>query len=78
MAYKDLTSDENYPKTLIIRNEEGGMIWQVYHVEKKIEAERLSANATRNGFQGITLEDYQPDMEQTWKNWRETSKGIID
>jgi hypothetical protein len=76
--YKDISTTESYPKTLMIRNQEGGMIWQVYHVQTEVEAERLSTNATLNGFYGITLEDYQPEEEETWKDWRETAKGIIE
>ena len=76
--YTDNSTNNSYPKTLIIRNHEGGMIWQVYHVEKKIEAERLADNAFGNGFLAITIEDFKPDMEQTWGDWREVSRGIID
>ena len=65
------TSDNDYPKTLVIRNEHGGMIWQIYHVQKLSEAEKLSANATRNGFFGISLEDYMPEAKETFPNWRE-------
>lgn len=68
----DLTTDSNYPKTLVIRNNEGGMIWQLYHVQKESEAINLAANATRNRFDAITLEDYQPEYEETWPDWRET------
>jgi len=70
--------DSKYPKTLIIRNHSGGMIWQVYHVETESEARKLSANATSNGFQAITLEDHQPDVEETWPDWRGASEGIVD
>lgn len=73
--YKDISSNEKYPKTLIIRNHSDGLIWQVYHVQAKHEADRLAENATNNGFMAITLEDYQPDMEETWDNWRETEGG---
>lgn len=76
--YTDESTGAKYPKTLMIRNHEGGMIWQVYHVHSEVEADRLSSNAHRNGFLGSTLEDYQPDYEETWPDWRETSKGIID
>lgn len=72
------TTDNNYPKTLFIRNTKGGMVWQVYHVEALVEAERISANATRNGFESCTLEDHKPDEPQTWEDWRETAQGIID
>jgi hypothetical protein len=75
--YKDITTNTDYPKTLIIRNHEGGMIWQIYHVQKKSEAEKLSINATLNAFEAITLEDYQPDYEETWSDWRETCNPSI-
>jgi hypothetical protein len=70
--YTDISTNEIYPKTLVIRNHEGGMIWQIYHVEKESEATKLSNNATMNGFEAITLEDYQPENEETWSDWRET------
>ena len=75
--YKDITTNQDFPQTLIIRNHLGGMIWQVYHVEKESEAAKLSANATKNGFQAITLEDYKPELEQTWPDWREKCSPSI-
>ena len=71
------SNNENFPKTLIIRNHLGGAIWQVYHVQKLSEVEKLSFNATMNGFEAITLEDYQEDMEETWSDWRETCNPDI-
>lgn len=73
--YLDISTSGNYPKTLVIRNHEGGMIWQVYIVQKEKEANMLSANATRNGFQAITLEDFREDLEETFPDWRETEGG---
>lgn len=73
--YTDISTTDTYPKTLMIRNHEGGMIWQVYHVNKKHEADRLSRNAYGNGFVGSTLENYQPEYEETWPDWRETDGG---
>lgn len=67
-------SKGDYPKTLMIRNSPGGMIWQVYHVHNKAEADRLASNANRNGFYGSTLEDYQPNQEETWPDWRDTTE----
>ena len=69
--YKDISTKKEFPKTLIIRNSKGGMIWQVYHVQKECEVKKLSNNATRNGYEEITLEDYQPNHEETFPNWRE-------
>ena len=68
--YTDNSTGE-FPKTLMIRNHEGGMIWQVYHVRSLNEAERLSDNATKNAFEAITLEDYIPEYEETWPDWRD-------
>lgn len=48
------------------------MIWQVYHVQKQSEAEKISANAHRNGFDAITLVDHEPETKETWPDWRET------
>ena len=74
--YKDISSNQDYPKTLVIRNHEGGMIWQIYHVQALHEAKILADNATSNGFQAITLENYQPDLKETWSDWRQTEGGI--
>jgi hypothetical protein len=69
--YTDI-STTSFPKTLMIRNHEGGMIWQVYHVDNIDDVERLTSNAHLNGFYGSTLEDHQPEHEETWPDWRET------
>ena len=74
----DISTTETYPKTLVIRNTEGGLVWQIYHVQAQHEAERLSNNATINGFYGITLEDYDESAEETWPNWRENAPHIIN
>ena len=73
--YTDNSTNDKYPKTLVVRNSEGGMVWQIYHVEKEKEAEILARNATGNGFYAITLEDHQPELKQTWEDWRETEGG---
>jgi hypothetical protein len=73
--YTDISTTESFPKTLVIRNHTGGMIWQIYHVQKESEADKISANATRNGFEAITLEDYNPGHEETWPDWRDTPGG---
>lgn len=73
--YLDISTSGNYPKTLIIRNHDGGMIWQVYHVQKERETTLLAGNATKNGFMAITLEDFQEDYEETFPDWRETEGG---
>lgn len=75
--YQDISTSENYPKTLMIRNHEGGMIWQVYHVQKQSEADKLAANAHGNGFWGSTLENHQPAYQETWPDWRETCNPEI-
>lgn len=72
--YTDVSSS-NYPKTLVIRNHEGGSIWQVYNVENKSEADRLATNASNNGFMAVTLDDHRPDLKETWPNWRDTEGG---
>ena len=69
------SGSDKWPKTLLIHNHVGGMVWQVYHVEKMSEAKALAKNANGNGFSHITLEDYQIEQEQTWPDWRETEGG---
>lgn len=73
--YTDISTNGDYPKTLMIRNHDGGMIWQVYHVQKKSEADKLASNANGNGFYGSTLEDYQPGYVETFPDWKETEGG---
>ena len=75
--YTNVSTNVAYPKTLMIRNEKGGMIWQVYHVQKQSEADKLAVNAYKNGFYGSTLEDHQPEYEETWPDWRETCSPEI-
>ena len=72
MSYTDESTSTNWLKTLVIRNTPDGMIWQIYHVQNQEEAEWLSSNATRNGFYGITLEDYS-GHEETFPDWRKES-----
>ena len=74
--YTDVSADNKYPKTLMIRNHSGGMIWQVYHVMNKNEVRFLTKNAWSNGFYGSTLEDYQPEEEENWPDWRKDVKSV--
>ena len=75
-TFTDISTSELFPKTLVVRNHEGGLIWQIYHVQKQSEADRLAANAHANGFYCLTLENHQPDYEETWPDWRETPGGL--
>jgi hypothetical protein len=75
--FRDISTNDDYPKTLVIRNHEGGMIWQVYHVQKLSEAQKLAHNATMNAFEAITLENYHEDYEETWPDWRENCNPDI-
>jgi hypothetical protein len=68
-------SNTDYPKTVEIRNTLGGMIWQIYHVENVGEAKIISKNARNNGFEAITLENHQPEEEETFVGWRESEGG---
>ena len=77
--YTDISTTNDFPKTLMIRNHKGGMIWQIYHVQKESEAKKLESNAYNNGFYGSTLEDYQPNEKETWPDWRETCpKSLLE
>jgi hypothetical protein len=75
---KDNTTTSDYPKTLLIRNTVGGMIWQIYHVNNIHEADRLADNATKNGFYGISLEEHMPDSEETFPDWRIVGKELVE
>ena len=68
--HTDVSTNDNFPKTLVIRNTPDGMIWQIYHVKNQNEADKLAQKATSNAFMGITLEDHQPEHEETWPGWR--------
>lgn len=68
--FTEITKDNNYPKTLVIRNHEGGAIWQVYHMDNKYQVDDIVQGATKNGFDAITLEDYQEEYEETFPHWR--------
>ena len=72
--YIDISTNKNYPKTLVIRNEDNGLIWQVYNIKAEEEAFKLSKNAAVNGFNSITLENYNKDLKETFPNWRESFK----
>lgn len=74
--YDNISTGYHFPKTLFIRNQIGGLIWQVYNVHSYNEAEYLSTNAKRNGFEGRTLTDYDSNYEETFENWRE-HEGFI-
>ena len=69
--FTDITTNNNYPKTLVIRNHEGGAIWQVYHMDNEYQVDDIVKGATNGGFEAITLEDYQEDYEETFPYWRQ-------
>jgi hypothetical protein len=72
------TTGFKYPKTLVIRNTVGGAIWQIYHVDNVYQALYISKGAKANCFEGRTLEDYQPNEEETFPNWRmEIARSFI-
>ena len=72
MTYEDLTTKDSFPKTFVVRNTRNGMVWQIYHPDTQEDVDNLSKNAFGNGFLGNTLEDHQPELEETWSDWRET------
>lgn len=76
LYFLDLSSNDQFPKTLLIYNTEGGMVWQVYHVETESEANNLSKRADRNGFMHRELVDKTED-DETFPDWRLTQKGIF-
>jgi hypothetical protein len=70
-VYTNNSTGDAFPKTILIRNHEGGMIWQVYHVHSINEADNLTRNATLNGFFAISLENHLPEEKETWPDWRD-------
>jgi len=76
--YKDISTDNNYPKTVLIRNSPDGMIWQIYHVNSERAAAIIAKRAKDNAFEGVTLEDYQPNMEETSPNWQNDFSADVE
>ena len=77
MYYEDNSTTDKYPKTLLIRNHSGGMIWQLYHVNNKVEADILSWNATNNVFMAIELVDHDDSFEETFEGWRDNAELML-
>lgn len=75
MNYINNSQNETYPKTLIIRNTHGGMIWQIYQLDNQKQVEIISNNATQNGFLGISLEDHMPESKESFPDWRDSKGG---
>lgn len=65
-----ISTTDTFPKTVMVRNTVGGMIWQVYHVNHVRSAEIIAEYASKASFESVTLEDFQPNMEETFPNWR--------
>jgi hypothetical protein len=68
--FENISINNNWPKTLVIRNSKGGLIWQVYHVNNDAQAIHITEGAHDNGFESVTLQDYDEDMVETFPNWR--------
>lgn len=62
-------------KTVEIRNQFNGLIWQIYHVSNYEQAAALAANACANGFFHTCVVPYDPTMEETFLDWRESPGG---
>lgn len=75
-GFDDESTNDVYPKTLLIHNTKGGMVWQVYHVETESEATNLSKGAAKNYFLHRRLVDHTDD-EETFPDWRLTQKDIF-
>ena len=69
VSYDGAKSYNKFPQTIIIRNQPDGMIWQVYHVYNHYDKSSIILNAYENRFEGISLEDYQPELEETFEGW---------
>lgn len=76
--YRNTSTKNEFPKTLLIRNTKGGMIWQIYHVNNSSEAKLLSQNATNNGFEDRELTDHDISYKETFPDWRETGKKLVE
>lgn len=63
--YIDISNNKEYPKTFMVRNHNGGMIWQVYHVNKK-----AAENAEMKCKSGHSVEFHE--------HWSINKKSIIN
>ena len=69
-THKDLTTKKEYPKTIKVKTTYDGLYnFQVYHVYNDYEKSLIILNAYNNDFEGITLEDYQPEIKESHANW---------
>lgn len=59
-------------RTLLIRNEPGGIVWQCHHTANPAETAMLTRVALANGFQSVELRQYDEDQEETFPDWRDT------
>lgn len=75
---QDSTTTSEFPKTLRIRNEYGGMLWQVYHVNSQSEAAQLENGAHRKGFYHTELVDYCAEQRETFPGWRREASMSLD
>ncbi len=65
-THKDLTTKKEYPKTIKVKTSYDGLYnFQVYHVYNAFDKSMIILNAYNNDFEGITLEDYQPEIKET-------------
>lgn len=69
ITHTDKTTNKDFPQTIIIRNQFEGMIWQIYHVKNNYDKSVIILNAYNNEFRGISVEDYQPELEETFEGW---------
>ena len=70
MNYQDISTNEQFPKTMTMQAQPNGAYWQIYHVRDNSEVKMLKEGATRNGYEVITLKDYNGQLEETFSNWR--------
>ena len=68
--YNNLSTTDNFPQTVVVRNTKDGMVWQIYHVNSNKAAELIAKGAERNGFEDVRLVDHLPNEEETFPNWR--------
>lgn len=69
----DESTNDSWPKTLLIQNTLDGLVWQVYHVNNELEVSILSENAWNNDFEVQKLIDFDDfHYKETWPGWRDT------
>ena len=65
-------SDNGFPKTMRIHNSKDGLIWQIYHVNDKIEQDIITEGAEISAFEYVGITNYDESYEESSPGWRDS------